>query len=94
LDTVSTFVPQMLVISALKEIATGTAAFVGKASGEVEITDAISGERIAAAVDGMVGKKSVTGVTSQWDDVTRTFNDWANRMAYRLTHCGEIMPEQ
>ena len=94
LDTVSTFVPQMLVISALKEIATGTAAFVGKASGEVEITDAISGERIAAAVDRMVGKKSVTGVTSQWDDVTRTFNDWADRMAYRLTHCGEIMPEQ
>lgn len=94
LDTISTFVPQMLVMSTLKEIATGTGSFVGKASGEVEISDAVSGERIAAAVDRMVGSKSVTGVTSKWDDVTQTFNAWADRMAYRLTHCGEMVPEQ
>ena len=55
LDTVSSFVPQLLVMSKLKEITTGTGTFVGKASGEVEITDAISGERMAAAVDRMVG---------------------------------------
>ncbi|MCK9623035.1 MAG: DUF3313 domain-containing protein [Methylobacter sp.] len=94
LDTVSTFVPQMLVMSASKEIATGTATFVGKASGEVEITDASSGERIAAAVDRMVGNKSVTGVTSKWDDVTLTFDDWSDRMAYRLENCGANRPEQ
>ena len=94
LDTVSSFVPQMLVISKLKEIATGTGSFVGKASGEVEISDANSGERLAAAVDRMVGNKSVTGVTSKWDDVTRTFDDWANRMAYRLENCGANRPQQ
>lgn len=94
LDTVSSFVPQMLVISKLKEIATGTGAFVGKASGEVDITDAITGERLAAAVDRMVGNKSVTGVTSKWDDVTRTFDDWSGRMAYRLENCGAVRPEQ
>lgn len=88
LDTVSSFVPQLLVMSKLKEITTGTGTFVGKASGEVEITDAISGERMAAAVDRMVGNKSVTGVTSKWDDVTRSFDDWSNRMAYRLENCG------
>lgn len=94
LDVVSTFVPQMLVMSQLKELATGTAAFVGKASGEVEITDAISGERLAAAVDSIVGEKSATGVTSKWDDVTRTFDDWADRIAYRLENCGAARPEQ
>ena len=94
LDTVSSFVPQMLVLSKLKEIATGTGAFVGKASGEVDITDAITGERLAAAVDRMVGNKSVTGVTSKWDDVNRTFDDWADRMAYRLENCGAVRPEQ
>lgn len=94
LDTVSSFVPQMLVLSKLKEIATGTGAFVGKASGEVEITDAGTGERLAAAVDRMVGNKSVIGVTSKWDDVTRTFDDWSDRLAYRLESCGSHRPEQ
>jgi len=94
LDTVSSFVPQMLVMSKLKELATGTGAFVGKASGEVEITDAVTGERMGAAVDRMVGSKSAIGVTGKWDDVTRTFNDWADRMAYRLENCGAVRPEQ
>ncbi|MDO9162912.1 MAG: DUF3313 domain-containing protein [Methylococcaceae bacterium] len=88
LDTVSSFVPQLLVMSKLKEIATGTGSFVGKASGEADITDAITGERIAAAADRIVGAKSVTGVTSKWDDVTRAFDFWAGRMAYRLVNCG------
>lgn len=94
LDTVSSFVPQMLVISKLKELATGTAAFVGRASGEVEVTDAMTGERIAAAVDGIVGAKSAIGVTSKWDDVNRAFDAWSYRLAYRLQHCGAIAPEQ
>lgn len=91
LDTVSTFVPQMLAMSTLKEVATGTAAFVGMAGAEADITDAISGERIAAAVDRRVGKKSYEGVTQQWDDVNQAFDYWAERMAYRLANCG-VMP--
>lgn len=94
LDTVSSFVPQLLVMSKLKEIATGTGSFVGKASGETDITDAMTGERIAAAVDRIVGAKSLTGVTSKWDDVTRAFDFWAGRMAYRLANCGAMPPEQ
>lgn len=94
LDTISSFVPQMLVMSKLKEVATGTASFVGKASGEADITDAMTGERIAAAVDRIVGAKSVAGVTSKWDDVTRAFDSWAERMAYRLVNCGSMPPTQ
>lgn len=94
LDTVSSFVPQLLVMSKLKEIATGTATFVGRASGEAEITDAVTGERFASAVDSIVGAKSVTGVTSQWDDVTRAFDAWSGRLAYRLVNCGQRPPEE
>lgn len=94
LDTVSSFVPQMLVMSKLKEVATGTGSFVGKASGETDITDAMTGERIAAAVDRIVGAKSTIGVTSKWDDVTRAFDFWAGRIAYRLANCGAMPPEQ
>ncbi|MDO8843660.1 DUF3313 domain-containing protein [Methylicorpusculum sp.] len=94
LDTVSSFVPQLLVMSKLKEIATGTASFVGRASGEVEITDAITGERFASAVDRIVGAKSVTGVTSKWDDVSRAFDSWSGRLTYRLVNCGERPPEE
>ncbi|MGZ4997406.1 MAG: DUF3313 domain-containing protein [Methylobacter sp.] len=94
LDTVSSFVPQLLVMSKLKELATGTATFVGKASGEVEITDAMTGNLIAAAVDRRVGGKSITGVTSKWDDVDKAFDFWASRMAYRLANCGAMPPEQ
>lgn len=94
LDTVSSFMPGMLVLSKLKELATGTAAFVGRASGEVEVTDAMTGERIGAAVDGIVGAKSTTGATSKWDDVNRAFDDWAYRLAYRLVNCGAIAPEK
>lgn len=94
LDTVSSFVPQMLVLSKLKELATGTAAFVGRAIGEVEVTDAMTGERIGAAVDGIVGAKSAIGVTNKWDDVRRAFDNWSYRLAYRLVNCGAIAPEQ
>lgn len=94
LDTVSSFVPQMLVMSKLKEVATGTGSFVGKASGETDITDAMTGERIAAAVDRIVGAKSTIGVTSKWDDVTRAFDFWVGRIAYRLANCGAMPPEQ
>lgn len=93
-DTVSSFMPQLLVMSKLKEIATGTGTFVGKASGEVEISDATTGKRIAAAVDRIVGAKSTIGSTGKWDDVNRAFDFWSRRLAYRLANCGEMPPEQ
>lgn len=92
LDTISSFVPQMLVMSKLKELATGTASFVGKASGEVEIADAMTGKRLIAAVDRRVGGKSPSGVVEKWDDVDQSFDFWAKRMAYRLANCGAMPP--
>jgi hypothetical protein len=73
LDTVSTVVPQMRVISEIKSLATGTQSFVGKASVEAELKDAQTGEVLFAAVDRQAGGKTLEKGTSSWSDVDATF---------------------
>jgi hypothetical protein len=70
MDTISTVVPQALLLSGVKELVTGKPGFVGEASVEGRILDGQSGELLAAAVDLRVGGKSVAGApTDSWDDV-------------------------
>jgi len=84
LDLVSTVIPQMRALSAVKRIATGTAAFVGKAGIEGEIEDSITNQRLAAAVDRRVGQKRLQGVTNTWNDVQGAFDYWSERLRARL----------
>ena len=84
LDLVSTVIPQMRALSAVKRIATGTAAFVGKAGIEGEIEASITNQRLAAAVDRRVGQKRLQGVTNTWDDVQGAFDYWSERVRARL----------
>lgn len=93
-DTSSSFMPQMLVMSKPRELATGTAEFISKASAEVDITDAMTGERIAAAVDRRIEQQTHAGNTRQWGGMNKSFDFWARRMAYRLANCGAMPPEQ
>ncbi|MEN8261431.1 MAG: DUF3313 domain-containing protein [Pseudomonadota bacterium] len=90
LDTISSIVPQMLVISQLKNLATGTASFVGKAGVEADVTDVITGERLLAGVDRRAGQKSWSGMTKKWDDVEKSYDLWAKKIAARLAGCGAI----
>lgn len=84
MDTVSTIIPQARLLSGAKKLATGTHAFVGSAGVEGELVDAVSGERLMAAVDRRVGGKRVAGVTSTWDDVRGAFDFWSERVRTRL----------
>jgi len=84
LDTISSIVPQMRAMSELKYLATGTAGFVGKASAEVKITDAQTGELLAAAVDRRAGSKNIKGSLNTWNDVEEAYKYWANQLRYRL----------
>ena len=84
LDLVSTIVPQMRLLSTVKQLATGTAAFVGKAGVEGEIQDSITNHRLVAAVDRRVGQKHLKGVTNTWDDVQQAFDYWSERLCARL----------
>jgi hypothetical protein len=85
LDTISSVVPQALLLSQAKGLVTGKPGFVGEASVEAKATDGQTGELLAAGVDRRVGGKSVTGApTDSWDDVREAYRYWAQQLRYRL----------
>ena len=84
MDTISSIVPQALILSEAKGLVTGKPGFVGEASGEARIADGATGELLAAAVDRRVGGKSLGGSTDSWNDVRQSFVFWAQQFRYRL----------
>jgi len=86
LDTIGTIMPIGLALSILKKAATGTHLSIGKASVELEILDAGTGKRLAAAVDARAGRK-ITGrfdKFGKWNDVQDACDYWVERMRVRL----------
>jgi hypothetical protein len=61
---------------------------VGQASGEVEVTDALSNRVLAAGVDRRVGQRSIQGVFDAWDDVDEAWKYWAEQLRARLVESG------
>jgi hypothetical protein len=90
LRTVSTFVPQALVLSLAAGLATDTAATVGSAALEIEGLDAVSHERLAAAVDARAGTKTPLTLRTftKWADVQAACDLWAERAARFLVRQG------
>jgi hypothetical protein len=84
LDTISSLIPQAKMLAGVKSLATGVSAFSGEASAELKLTDAATGELLAAAVDRRGGTKSLSGVTDSWHDVTESYRFWAEKVRYRL----------
>jgi hypothetical protein len=85
LDTISSVVPQALLLSQAKGLVTGKPGFVGEASVEAKATDGQTGELVGAGVDRRVGGKSVTGAPADsWDDVRQAYRYWATQLRYRL----------
>ena len=68
----------------LSETALDTPALVGEASVEIKITDAASGEMLAAVVDRRLGSGKIEKSVSSWEDVYNIFDFWADMMGYRL----------
>jgi hypothetical protein len=83
LDTVSSIVPQLKLLTGAKGMATGVSGFTGSASAELKVTDA-SDTILAAAVDRRGGTKSLRGVTNEWHDVEEAYRFWAEKLRYRL----------
>ena len=84
MNMITTIVPVGIVISAGKRLITGTAAFVGAAGIEGEITDSASGKVLAEIVDRRVGTKRIAGSWSSWDGVDEAYNYWAEKLRRRL----------
>lgn len=80
LNAVTTVIPQLRVVSMVGGVAADTATLVGAASGEAELVDSVTNERLAAAVDSVAGTKGVLRAFSKWADVENACNRWAERM--------------
>jgi hypothetical protein len=79
MNTVTTVIPQARAVSTIAGLATDTAAFVGAASAEAEITDSVTKDRLAAVVDSRAGTKGITRMLSKWADVEAIFTYWGER---------------
>jgi hypothetical protein len=85
LRTVSTIVPQARVLNAIVSLGSGSLAFVGSAQGEGQITDSVTGVRMAAFVDKRVGGSNLKNVAVfQWGDTEHVMDFWALTLAERL----------
>ena len=84
LDVIATVIPQVNLLTKVEGLAANTSLTVGKARAEMEITDSLSGRRLAAGVDERVGARRLRGVTDKWSDVQAAFDAWAEQLRKRL----------
>ena len=89
--TVSSIVPMMFVTSTAAGLSADVANTVGTATLEAELLDAVTGERLAAAVDQRAGTKSVLAGTRTfkvWGDVQAACEFWAEGLTQKLVQLG------
>ncbi|WP_291297120.1 DUF3313 domain-containing protein [Elioraea sp.] len=84
LSTVSNFVPITRLARRGAAVLTGSDPLVGHVSGEIRITDSVTGEVIGAAVDSRDARAGIAVHTSRWDDVQAIARYWAQLARYRL----------
>ena len=87
-DVVATVIPQVRLLSTLVGLAANTAATVGEASGEIEVTDSLTNQVLVEGVDRRVGGRSIQGVFSKWSDVEEAWDHWAEQLRARLVEAG------
>jgi hypothetical protein len=86
LRTISMIVPQARALNTLKYAATGTYAFVGGAQAEMKLTDAVTGQVLAEAVDRRVGGGAVQAAAQwQWGDAENAMKAWTTQLTERLS---------
>ena len=80
----SSVTPIGAVLSVGKDFITGKPLGVGEISGEMKMTDASTGELLAAAVDKRVGQKYSKGQFDSWADAENAIDYWAKRARFAL----------
>lgn len=92
LDAVTTVIPQARILTTGAQVAIDNSVTTGKARGECELLDSVTGERLMAAVDERYGTKALAGSLSKWSDVHDAFRLWAGRLRVRLAEArGEVV---
>jgi Protein of unknown function (DUF3313) len=80
---VSNVVPLAMATSGAYEYITGNPTFQGAAA-EAKVTDAQTGELLAAAVDKRMGGRTLASAETSWTDVNNILAYWAQLMRFRL----------
>jgi len=83
-NAVTTIVPQLRTVTTIGGMAADSRVFAGEAGVEGELTDSLSGDRLAAAVDERVGSKTIRGGLKEWSQVDDAFEFWAEQLRKRL----------
>jgi Protein of unknown function (DUF3313) len=81
---VSNLVPLAMATSGAYEYITGEPTFQGEAAAEARITDAQTGELLAAAVDKRMGGRTLSSAETSWTDVNNILAYWAQLTRFRL----------
>ena len=58
--------------------------FVGEVSAEAKMTDAQTGQLLAAGVDRRVGGNEIEASVDNWDDVNKIIEIWSKLIRFRL----------
>ena len=83
-NTITTFVPSLRRPAVLLGRFANVRVWTGAASVEGEVLDAITGERLMAAIDRRIGTKSPAGAWSKWSDARSAFEVWAQQVSDRM----------
>jgi hypothetical protein len=81
-NTLSTLMPVGIGLSIVKYAATGKQGGVGEITGEMKMTDAITGELLFAVLDRRVGGKEITKLWSSWHSADDALQFWAKRLGF------------
>lgn len=81
---ISNVVPFAIATTGTYEYITGNPTFQGEAAAEAKITDAQTGELLAAAVDRRMGGRSMASAETSWTDVNNILTYWAQLVRFRV----------
>ena len=85
LRTISVIVPQARVLNLAQSLATDSYAFVGSAEAEMKVTDSVTGQLLAEAVDQRAGGMGIKSAASfQWGDAQNAMDYWSQKIPNRL----------
>ena len=83
-NLLSSISPIGIGLSIVKYGVTGKQSGVGEITGEMKITDAMTGQLLGAALDRRVGGKAAQGIWDTWYKADQALQYWAKRLAFVL----------
>jgi uncharacterized protein DUF3313 len=84
LRSVSVVIPQARLLNMIQSAGTGSYAFVGSASCEGQVTDSVTGQRLAAWIDKREGGLAISSAAQwKWGDAEHAMDYWAKKLAAR-----------